>query len=127
MGYQVGSGIILGLPGQELSSVAADLLLCRDEDYEMVSIGPFIPHPDTPLGNGGESGVAGGSPKAGFVTNGTEASTGGAAVLASVRTTIDAVAVARLLVPRAICLPPRLLRLWAGMMLRGKRLRHLLD
>lgn len=102
MGYQVGSGIILGLPGQDLSSVAADLLLCRDEDYEMVSIGPFIPHPDTPLGNG-ESGVAGGSPKAGFDTNGTEASTGAAVGpgLASVRTTIDAVAVARLLVPRA--------------------------
>jgi biotin synthase len=50
MGYQVGSGIILGLPGQDRMSVARDLILCGAEDYEMVSIGPFVPHPDTPLG-----------------------------------------------------------------------------
>lgn len=84
MSYQIGSGIILGLPGQDLDSVAGDLLLCRDGDYEMVSIGPFIPHPDTPLGAG--RGV-------------TESSPTGAA--ASVRSTINAVAVARLLVPYA--------------------------
>jgi len=50
MGYQVGSGIILGLPGQDRISVSRDLLLCAEEEYEMVSIGPFVPHPDTPLG-----------------------------------------------------------------------------
>lgn len=50
MGYQVGSGIILGLPGQDRMSVARDLILCGADDYEMVSIGPFVPHSDTPLG-----------------------------------------------------------------------------
>jgi len=50
MGYQVGSGIILGLPGQDRISVSRDLLLCAEGEYEMVSIGPFVPHPDTPLG-----------------------------------------------------------------------------
>lgn len=55
LGYQVGSGIILGLPGQTLSAVAGDLLLMKDYDFEMVSIGPFIPHPDTPLGLSGSA------------------------------------------------------------------------
>jgi biotin synthase len=49
--YQVGSGIILGLPGQTALSVARDILLMAELDLGMVSIGPFIPHPDTPLGN----------------------------------------------------------------------------
>jgi biotin synthase len=83
MGYQIGSGIILGLPGQNRASVADDLLLCRDGDYEMVSIGPFIPHPDTPLGQAECT-----------VERCMEAT-------ASVRPTINAVAVARLLVPYA--------------------------
>ena len=75
LGYQIGSGIILGLPGQDLESVACDLLLCRDEDYEMVSIGPFIPHPDTPLGS--------------------------ASLTSNVYSTVTTIAVARLLVPYA--------------------------
>lgn len=49
LGYQVGSGNIVGLPGQTLEDLAADLLLLRELEVEMAGIGPLIPHPDTPL------------------------------------------------------------------------------
>jgi len=50
LGYQAGSGGMVGLPGQTAPSVARDLLLMRDLDVEMAGLGPFIPHPGTPLG-----------------------------------------------------------------------------
>ena len=50
LGYQVGTGIILGLPGQTSQSIVGDLNLISRLNPEMVSIGPYIPHPDTPLG-----------------------------------------------------------------------------
>lgn len=50
LGYQVGSGCMVGLPGQTLETLADDLLLMRDLDLDMAGIGPFIPHPQTPLG-----------------------------------------------------------------------------
>jgi len=50
LGYEVGSGIIVGLPGQTWDSVANDLVLFRDLDLDMIGIGPYIPSPDTPLG-----------------------------------------------------------------------------
>lgn len=49
LGYQVGSGCIVGLPGQNLETLASDLLLLKELDVEMAGIGPFIPHPETPL------------------------------------------------------------------------------
>ena len=52
LGYQVGSGSMVGLPGQTYSTLADDLLLMRNTDVEMSGIGPFIPHMDTPLKNG---------------------------------------------------------------------------
>lgn len=48
-GFQVGSGNIVGLPGQTTRTLAKDIALLRDLDVEMAGIGPFIPHPDTPL------------------------------------------------------------------------------
>ncbi len=48
--YQVGSGNIIGLPGQTLEDLADDLILLRELDVEMAGLGPFIPHPATPLG-----------------------------------------------------------------------------
>lgn len=48
-GYEVGSGVMLGLPGQTLASVADDLLLFRELALDMVGLGPYIPHPQTPL------------------------------------------------------------------------------
>jgi biotin synthase len=49
MGYQVGSGNIVGLPGQKLESLADDLLFFRDFGFDMLAIGPFIPSSYTPL------------------------------------------------------------------------------
>ncbi|GAB6180541.1 [FeFe] hydrogenase H-cluster radical SAM maturase HydE [Desulfotomaculum defluvii] len=51
LGYQVGSGNIVGLPGQTIETLVEDILLLRDLDVEMAGIGPFIPHHQTPLGN----------------------------------------------------------------------------
>jgi len=50
LGFQVGSGIMIGLPGQSYETIARDLLLFKELDLDMIGVGPFIPHPDTPLG-----------------------------------------------------------------------------
>ncbi len=50
LGYEVGTGSLVGLPGQSLESIADDLLFFKEIKADMVGIGPFIPHPDTPLG-----------------------------------------------------------------------------
>lgn len=49
LGYQIGSGNIIGLPGQSIDTLAKDILLLRELDVEMAGIGPFIPHQQTPL------------------------------------------------------------------------------
>ncbi len=54
-GYQVGSGYMVGLPGESEETRIANALLCRELELDMVGIGPFIPHPDTPLGGGPQS------------------------------------------------------------------------
>ena len=51
MGYEIGSGNIVGLPGQTWSSVANDLRHIAELDLDMIAIGPWIPHPFTPLGS----------------------------------------------------------------------------
>ena len=50
LGYQVGCGFMVGSPGQTAGHLAKDLLFLHDFRPEMVGIGPFIPHCDTPLG-----------------------------------------------------------------------------
>jgi biotin synthase len=50
MGYEVGTGIMTGLPGQTHASIAADIELLREMDADMIGIGPYLPHPATPLG-----------------------------------------------------------------------------
>lgn len=52
LGYEVGSGIMAGIPGQSYASVVDDLLLFQKLDLDMVGIGPYISHPSTPLGRG---------------------------------------------------------------------------
>lgn len=52
LGYEIGSGIMVGIPGQTYDSVANDILLFQKLDLDMIGIGPFIPHPGTPLGTG---------------------------------------------------------------------------
>jgi biotin synthase len=51
LGYELGSGIMVGLPKQTIDSIAADLLYLKELGIDMAGIGPFIPHPDTPLKN----------------------------------------------------------------------------
>ncbi len=48
-GYQVGSGFMTGLPGETEETRIANALLCAELELDMVGIGPFIPHPGTPL------------------------------------------------------------------------------
>lgn len=49
LGYELGSGIMVGQPGQTVESIADDLFYLKDIGIDMAGIGPFIPHPDTPL------------------------------------------------------------------------------
>lgn len=49
LGYKVGTGTIVGLPGQSLASIADDILLAQELGVHMVSVSPFIPALETPL------------------------------------------------------------------------------
>ncbi|AIQ47181.1 biotin synthase [Paenibacillus sp. FSL R7-0273] len=75
IGYQVGAGFMVGLPGQTHRHLAEDLLFLKAFQPEMIGIGPFIPHSATPL-----NGAAGGT----------------------VEDTLVMIAMARLMVPDAL-------------------------
>ena len=49
LGYEVGSGCLVGLPNQTIESLADDILFFKEIDADMIGVGPFISHPDTPL------------------------------------------------------------------------------
>jgi biotin synthase len=49
IGYQVGSGTMVGLPGQTIEDIAEDILKFKELDLDMVGVGPYICHNDTPL------------------------------------------------------------------------------
>lgn len=49
LGYETGSGYMLGLPGETDEIRIKNAILCYDLKLDMIGIGPFIPHPDTPL------------------------------------------------------------------------------
>ncbi len=49
IGYQVGTGVMIGLPFQTYEHLVSDLLFFREEDVDMVGMGPYIPHAGTPL------------------------------------------------------------------------------
>ena len=51
LGYEAGSGVMIGIPGQTYASVADDIDLFRRMDLDMIGIGPYIAHPATPLGD----------------------------------------------------------------------------
>lgn len=55
LGYQVGAGFMVGSPGQTSGELAEDLLFLEELQPQMVGIGPFIPHHDTPFA-GAEAG-----------------------------------------------------------------------
>ncbi len=75
LGYQVGAGFMVGLPGQTPEDLATDLLFLKELDPQMIGIGPFIPHSATPLKD-----AEGGS----------------------LERTLDMVALTRLLLPKAL-------------------------
>jgi len=56
-GFQVGSGFMTGLPGETDETRLNNVLLCQELKLDMVGIGPFIPHPDTPLGRAEQQGL----------------------------------------------------------------------
>jgi biotin synthase len=47
--FEVGSGVMVGLPNQTIESYADDILFFKKIDADMLGIGPFIPNEDTPL------------------------------------------------------------------------------
>lgn len=49
LGYQVGSGFMIGLPGSTPEMIANDILFATDLGLDMIGCGPFLAHPDTPL------------------------------------------------------------------------------
>jgi len=49
LGYQTGSGNLVGLKGQTVASLASDIQFFQQGNFDMVSASPFIPHPQTPL------------------------------------------------------------------------------
>ena len=52
LGYEAGGGVMVGIPGQSFESLVQDVLTFRALDLDMIGIGPYIPHPATPLGSG---------------------------------------------------------------------------
>lgn len=49
IGFQTGSGFMVGSPYQTAENLAEDMLFLRELEPHMVGIGPFIPHKDTPF------------------------------------------------------------------------------
>ncbi|MBA2882267.1 biotin synthase [Desulfosalsimonas propionicica] len=52
LGYEVGSGVLVGLPGSTHMDLANDILMFAELDLDMIGIGPWIKHESTPLGRG---------------------------------------------------------------------------
>ncbi len=48
-GYQVGTGVMIGLPFQAMESLVNDLIFFKEQDIDMCGMGPYIEHEDTPL------------------------------------------------------------------------------
>ncbi len=49
LGFEVGTGCLVGLPNQTIESLACDILFYKEINADMIGIGPFIPHNQTPL------------------------------------------------------------------------------
>jgi biotin synthase len=49
LGYEVGSGVMIGIPGQTYDDLAADVEMFRTLSLDMIGVGPFLVHPETPL------------------------------------------------------------------------------
>jgi len=50
IGYQVGTGVMIGLPGQTVENLADDIIFFKNQEVDMIGMGPYIPHKETPMG-----------------------------------------------------------------------------
>jgi biotin synthase len=50
VGFQVGTGVMIGLPGQTEEDLVNDILFYKELDIDMIGMGPYVVHKDTPLG-----------------------------------------------------------------------------
>ncbi|WP_416338608.1 [FeFe] hydrogenase H-cluster radical SAM maturase HydE [Methylomusa anaerophila] len=50
LGFELGTGCLIGLPGQTIASLADDILFFKKMDADMIGVGPFIANKETPLG-----------------------------------------------------------------------------
>jgi len=69
LGYEVGGGVMVGLPGQTYEDLASDLELFRELDLDMIGVGPYIPHPQTPLAAASVGAASAATPSLGQVPN----------------------------------------------------------
>jgi biotin synthase len=51
IGYQVGTGVMIGLPFQRIEHLAEDLLFFKEKDIDMIGMGPYLLHQETPMAN----------------------------------------------------------------------------
>lgn len=49
VGFQVGTGVMIGIPGQTLEDLADDILFFKSLDVDMIGMGPYIVHKQTPM------------------------------------------------------------------------------
>lgn len=49
IGFQTGTGIMVGSPGQTIDHLVEDILFIKSFQPQMIGIGPFLPHHDTPF------------------------------------------------------------------------------
>ncbi|MGA2063600.1 MAG: radical SAM protein [Thermoguttaceae bacterium] len=66
LGYEVGSGVMIGIPGQTYGDLARDIDLFRTLDLDMIGVGPYLAHPHTPLGHTGRGTGVGGQGERGI-------------------------------------------------------------
>jgi biotin synthase len=88
LGYEVGSGVMIGIPGQTYDDLADDVEWFGRLSLDMIGVGPYLPHPDTPLGNPSQTRMSG------LLSEDEQ-------VPASEDMTYKMIALARLLCPRA--------------------------
>ena len=50
IGFQVGTGVMIGLPEQTVEDLAEDIIFFKENDIDMIGMGPYIPHKKTPMG-----------------------------------------------------------------------------
>ncbi len=98
LGYQVGSGVMVGIPGQTYEDLANDIELFGLLDLDWIGVSPYEPHPDTPLGQAAAAGQATGN---GSYHSSSLGSASESQVPNTDLMTYKVIALARLVCPRA--------------------------